>query len=117
MKALKINVPVGVTSGPNIPSGSIVVINSEYADQSSQNNKLIPANINTVLYYDQQTYEEGKTPVNGVADFNTNFQNLLLPVDKFETVPTESLLIGAVQGALSAIYGAENIEVITINRI
>lgn len=117
MKALKINVTVDITSGPDIPAGSIVIINSEYADQSNKNNGLIPCNINTALYYDLQTYQEGKTPVTGVADFNTNFQNLLLSVEKFETIPAESLLIGAVQSALSAIYGAENIEVIEIVRI
>jgi hypothetical protein len=49
-----------------------------------------------------------------VQDFNTTFSNLELSVVSYETIPAEALLVNAVYDALVAIYGADNVEVISL---
>jgi hypothetical protein len=122
MKAIQINTSVNLTSGLSIPSGSIVVIAEGYADVKSQTQPnpitgkeaFIPAQIATFVFASVQALAEGKAPIQGIEDFNTTFSNLELSVVAYETIPAESLLVNAVYDALVAIYGAENVEQITI---
>jgi len=114
MKAIKLNTSVNLTSGLSIPSGSIVVIAEGYAIVKSQKDGIIPAQIATFVFASIQALAEGKAPIQGIQDFNTTFSNLELSVDAYETIPAESLLVNAVYDALVAIYGAENVEQITI---
>ena len=122
MKAILINSPVNLTSGLSSPSGSIVVIAEGYADVKSQTQPnpitgkaaFIPAQIATFVFASVQALAEGKAPIQGIQDFNTTFSNLELSVVAYETIPAESLLVNAVYDALVAIYGAENVEQITI---
>lgn len=114
MKAIKINQAVNLTSGLSIPSGSVVVIAEGYADVKSQKDGIIPAQIATLVFASLQALAEGKAPIQGIEDFNTTFSNLELSVVSYETIPAESLLVDAVYDALVAIYGAENVEQITI---
>lgn len=114
MKAIKINQAVNLTSGLSIPSGSVVVIAEGYADVKSQKDGIIPAQIATLVFASLQALAEGKAPIQGIEDFNTTFSNLELSVVSYETIPAESLLVNAVYDALVAIYGAENVEQITI---
>lgn len=122
MKAILINSNVNLTSGLSIPSGSIVVIAEGYADVKSQTKPnpstgqpaYIPAQIATFVFASVQALAEGKAPIQGIEDFNTTFSNLELSVVSYETIPAESLLVNAVYDALVAIYGAENVEQITI---
>jgi hypothetical protein len=114
MKAIQINSNVNLTSGLSIPSGSIVVIAEGYADVKSQKDGIIPAQIATFVFASVQALAEGKAPIQGIEDFNTTFSNLELSVDAYETISAEALLIYAVYDALVAIYGAENVEQITI---
>jgi hypothetical protein len=114
MQAIKILSSVNLTSGLSIPSGSIVVIAEGYADVKSQKDGIIPAQIATFVFASVQALAEGKAPIQGIQDFNTTFSNLQLSVVAYETIPAESLLVNAVYDALVAIYGAENVEQITI---
>jgi len=114
MKAISILTSVNLTSGLSIPSGSVVVIAEGYADVKSQKDGIIPAQIATFVFASVQALAEGKAPIQGIQDFNTTFSGLELSVDAYETISAEALLISAVYGALATIYGAENVEQITI---
>lgn len=114
MKAIQINTTVNLASGIAIPSGSVVVIAEGYADVKSQKDGIIPAQIATFVFASVQALAEGKAPIQGIQDFNTTFANLELSVVAYETDSAESLLVNAVYSALVAIYGAENVEQITI---
>ena len=114
MKIIQINAPVNLTSGLSIPSGSVVVIAEGYADVKSQKDGIIPAQIATFVFASVQALAEGKAPIQGIEDFNTTFSNLELSVVSYENLPAEVLLINAVYHALADIYGAENVEQITI---
>jgi hypothetical protein len=114
MKAIKLNTSVNLTSGLSIPSGSVVVISEGYADVKSQKDGIIPAQIATFVFASVGALAEGKAPIQGIQDFNTTFSGLELSVVAYETIPAESLLVNAVYDALVAIYGAENVEQITI---
>jgi hypothetical protein len=113
MQAIKINSNVNLTSGLSIPSGSIVVIAEGYADVKSQKNGIIPAQIATFVFASASALAEGKTPIQGIEDFNTTFAGLDLSVADYETLAAETLLINAVYSALNAIYPAQ-VEVITL---
>ncbi len=114
MKAIQINTSVNLTSGLSIPSGSVVVIAEGYADVKSQKDGIIPTQIATFVFASASAFAEGKAPIQGIADFNTTFSGLELPVDAYETISAESLLISSLYGALANIYGTEQVEQITI---
>lgn len=114
MKAIQINTQVNLTSGLSIPSGSVCVIAEGYADVKSQKDGVIPAQIATFVFASVEALAQGKAPIQGIQDFNTTFTNLELSVVSYETVSAEALLVNAVYDALVAIYGAENVEQITI---
>lgn len=114
MKAIQINTTVNLTSGLSIPSGSVCVIAEGYADVKSQKDGIIPAQIATFVFASAQAYTYKKEPVTGIADFNTTFSNLSLTVVDYETLSAETLLINAVESALEAIYGVDNIDVIAL---
>lgn len=114
MKAIQINTPVNLTSGLSIPSGSVCVIAEGYADVKSQKDGVIPAQIATFVFASVEALAQGKAPIQGIQDFNTTFSNLELSVMAYETIPAESLLVNAVYDALVTIYGADNVEQITI---
>ena len=114
MQAIKILSPVNLTSGLSIPSGSVCVIAEGYADVKSQKDGVIPAQIATFVYASVEALAQGKAPIQGIEDFNTTFSNLELSVVAYENIPAEVLLVNAVYHALADIYGADNVEQITI---
>ena len=114
MKIIQINSNVNLTSGLSIPSGSVVVIAEGYSDNKSQKDGVIPAQIATFVFASVEALAQGKAPIQGIEDFNTTFSGLELSVDAYETISAESLLVNAVYDALVAIYGADNVEQITV---
>ena len=114
MQAIKILSPVNLTSGLSIPSGSVCVIAEGYADVKSQKDGVIPAQIATFVFASVEALAQGKAPIQGIQDFNTTFSNLELSVADYETLPAETLLVNAVESALEAIYGVDNVDVIAI---
>ena len=122
MKAIQINTPVNLTSGLSIPSGSVCVIAEGYADVKAQTqanpttgkSAFIPAQIATFVFASVESLEQGKAPIQGIEDLNTTFSGLELSVVSYETLSAETLLINAVESALEAIYGVENVDVIAI---
>lgn len=114
MKYIKINTQVNLTSGIQVPSGSAVVITEGYADIKNQKDGFIPAQVSVSLYQTLQAMIDGKQPIQGIADFQSPFQYLKLPVADYETVSAETLLIGAVYQDLALVYGEANIEVVTV---
>lgn len=114
MKAIKINQPVNLNSGISIPSGSIVIIGEGYASVKDVKEGLIPAQVATFLFVSETAIQEGKSPITDIADFNPVFAGLQLSVDAYQTKSAESLLIEAVETALIAVYGEENVEVISL---
>ena len=109
---IKINSAVNLSSGISIPSGSVVTIAEGYADVKSEADGIIPAQVATFLYASEAAMQGDATPVQGVADFNPVFSGLELAVADYQSKSAESLLIDAVKGALVAVYGAENVEVV-----
>jgi len=109
---IKINTSVNLSSGLSIPAGSVVTIAEGYADIKSQKDGIIPAQVATFVYASEAAYQQGLEPVSGVADFNPVFGGLELSVADYQTKTAEALLVTAVEGALVAIYGAENISVV-----
>ena len=114
MQAIKILSEVNLTSGLSIPSGSVCVIAEGYADVKSQKDGVIPAQIATFVFASVEALAQGKAPIQGIQDFNTTFSGLELSVADYETLPAETLLVNAVESALEAIYGVENVDVIAI---
>lgn len=114
MKAIQINATITLTSGLSNPAGGVCIIAEGYADVKSQNDGEIPAQIATLVYASLQAYTEGKTPLQGIADFNTTLSGLSLSVSDYETLPAETLMINTVFAALAEIYGAENLQEIVI---
>ena len=114
MKYIKINTEVNLTSGIEIPSGSVVIIAEGYADVKAQVDGLIPAQIATFVYASFEAMASGKEALQGIADFSTTFQYSKLPVEDFETVPAETLLITAVYNDLALVYGESNLEIVTV---
>jgi len=110
---IRINTSVNLSSGLTIPSGSVVTIAEGYADVKSEKDGIIPAQVATFLYASEAAMQGDATPVQGVADFNPVFSGLELAVADYQSKSAESLLIDAVKGALVAVYGAENVEVIS----
>ena len=109
---IKINTPVNLSSGIAVPSGSVVTIAEGYAAIKDQKEGVIPAQVATFVYASEAAYQQGLEPVSGVADFNPVFGGLELSVSDYQTKTAEALLVTAVEGALVAIYGAENISVV-----
>lgn len=113
MKAIQINTAVNLTSGLSIPSGSVCVIAEGYADVKSQKDGVIPSQIATLVFASVEALTQGKTPIQGIQDFNTTFSNLELSVSAYETQSAEVLLINAVESALELIY-PNQVEVISL---
>lgn len=114
MKYIKIKTEVNLTSGVAIPSGSVVIIAEGYADVKGQVEGLIPAQISTFVYASIEAMIGGKQALQGIEDFNTTFSYAKLPVEAFETVPAETLLITAVYDDLELVYGKGNVEIVTV---
>ena len=114
MQAIKILSPVNLTSGLSIPSGSVCVIAEGYAKIKDQKDGVIPAQIATFVFASVEALAQGKAPIQGIQDFNTTFSGLELSVVSYETLSAETLLVNAVESALEAIYGTENVDVIAI---
>jgi hypothetical protein len=113
MKAIKIKVPVNLTSGLTTPSNTILTIAEGYTNNKSKVLDQIPAQISTLLYLNSAAIET-KDAITGIADFNPVFLNLQLSVANFETKTAETLLIDAVYDELLPIYSALNLEIIII---
>ena len=110
---IKINSAVGLSSGISIPSGSVVTIAEGYADVKSEADGIIPAQVATFVYASESAYTNGLDPVQGVADFSPVFSGLEVAESDYNTMAAEALFVGEVREALEAIYGAENIEVVS----
>lgn len=115
MKAIKINSPVNLNSGLQIPPGSVVVISEGLAQLFKTQGGLIPAQIATDVYTSVANYESGKAPVDrsSVADFNPVNYGVQLPVAAYETQTAQDLLLTAVYLGLAAVY-PDQIEVVDV---
>jgi hypothetical protein len=114
MKVIQINTIVGLTSGIDIPSGSIVTIAEGYADVKSTQEGLIPSQVATFLFASAEAMLSGKAAIQGIEDFNPVFSDLKLTIVDFQTKPAETLLIDAVYSQLVIVYGESNVEIVTI---
>jgi hypothetical protein len=113
MKVVKINAEVNLSSGMIVGIGSVLVISEAYTDNKSQANGVIPSQVATLLFQNEQAIIDGKVSIPNVADFNTTMSGNL-DVARYETEAAEVMLIEFVVGTLTPIYGEENIEVITL---
>ena len=106
MKAIKINAPVNLNSGLQVPPGSVVVISEGLAQLFKTQGGLIPAQIATDVYTSVSNYETGKAPVDrsSVADFNPVRYDVKLPVAAYETQTAQDLLLTAVYMGLEQVY-------------
>jgi len=113
MKAVKINADVNLTNGLIVPSGSVLLVAEAYTDNKSQKDGTIPTQVATLLYQNEQAIIDGKVSINDIADFSTTMAGNLL-VTRYETDPAETMIIEYIIATLTPIYGASNLEVITI---
>lgn len=113
MKALKINAKIKCDNGLSTNSGGIVIIAESYTDQKAIKDNLIPCQIVTFVYASLTAYQGGSDPVQQISDFNPIFRNLQLPVEDYQTIPAEILLIDTVEEYLDSIYPGK-IEIINI---
>lgn len=109
---IKINTTVNLSSGLAIPTGAVVTIAEGYAAVKDQKDGIIPAQVATFVYASEAAYTQGLDPVSGVADFNPVFSGLELSVSDYASKTAEALLVDAVKGALIAIYGESNIQIV-----
>ena len=114
MKAIKIKVPVNLTSGLSTPVNTILILAECYTNNKAKSNGIIPAQVATNLYLDAQSILDSKDPISGIADFNPVFLNLELSVTYFETKTAENLSIDAVYNQLVPIYTEKNLEIVSI---
>ena len=117
MKAIKINAPVNLNSGLQVPPGSVVVISEGLAQLFKTQGGLIPAQIATDVYTSVLNYETGKAPVDrsSVADFNPVRYDVKLPVAAYETQTAQDLLLTAVYMGLEQTYPGQCEVVDVIN--
>ncbi len=117
MKAIKINAPVNLNSGLQVPPGSVVVISEGLAQLFKTQGGLIPAQIATDVYTSVSNYETGKAPVDrsSVADFNPVRYDVKLPVVAYETQTAQDLLLTAVYMGLEQTYPGQCEVVDVIN--
>ena len=117
MKAIKINAPVNLNSGLQVPPGSVVVISEGLAQLFKTQGGLIPAQIATDVYTSVSNYETGKAPVDrsSVADFNPVRYDVKLPVAAYETQTAQDLLLTAVYMGLEQTYPGQCEVVDVIN--
>jgi hypothetical protein len=113
MKYIKINTEVNLTSGIQIPSGSVVIVAEGYADIKSTTETGIPSQIAVLVYASLEAMQEGKASIMGIADFPTTLSSLELSIEAYQTETAETLLISAVAEELGKVYGPTNIEIIT----
>ncbi len=110
---IKINSAVNLSSGISIPAGSVVSVAEGYLDIKSLEEGIIPAQVATFVYASETAYTSGLDPVQGVSDFSPVFSGLEVAVADYESTAAEALFVAEVREALEAIYGAENIEVVS----
>ena len=110
---IKINTTVNLSSGLAIPTGAVVTIAEGYSAVKDEKEGVIPAQVATFVYASEAAYTQGLDPVSGVADFNPVFSGLELSVSDYATKTAEGLLIDAVTAALSEVYGADKVQVIS----
>jgi hypothetical protein len=117
MKAIKINAPVNLNSGLQVPPGAVVVISEGLAQLFKTQGGLIPAQIATDVYTSVSNYETGKAPVDrsSVADFNPVRYDVKLPVAAYETQTAQDLLLTAVYMGLEQTYPGQCEVVDVIN--
>ena len=117
MKSIKINAPVNLNSGLQVPPGSVVVISEGLAQLFKTHGGLIPAQIATDVYTSVSNYETGKAPVDrsSVADFNPVRYDVKLPVAAYETQTAQDLLLTAVYMGLEQVYPGQCEVVDVIN--
>ena len=113
MKAVKINADVNLTNGLTVTSGSVLLVAEAYTDNKSQKDGTIPTQVATLLYQNTQAIIDGKVSINDIADFSTTMAGNLL-VTRYETDPAETMIIEYIIATLTPVYGASNLEVITI---
>jgi hypothetical protein len=110
MKALQINAPVNTTTGLQIPSGSVVVVNEFLTQQMNEKEGLIPCQTSISTYVNAASYEAGKAPVVTVSDYSS-----LIVCDvttaEYSTTACEALAINEVKDILLALYPDSVIEV------
>lgn len=111
MKAIKIKVPVSLTTGLSVPSGSIATVGEFYLNVKNKESGKIPCQVPILLYKDIQSLD--KSPISEVADFTQLVQGEILVID-YETKDSETVAISEISEYLTTIYGANNIEVVTI---
>lgn len=113
MKAVKINAVVNLTNGLTVPTGSCLIIAEAYTDNKNQKDLTIPTQVATLLYQSKNAYNNGKTSISEIADFNPLMQGSLSVAD-YETKKTETMLLDFIVLQLTPVYGAQNLDIINV---
>lgn len=113
MKAVKIKVPVNLTTGVEVPADSIAVIGQFYIDNKNEKNGKIPVQVPLLLYKSAQAFTDKKRPILEIADFNPMIE-AQITVSDYETKDAETLGIKEIKQYLNTIYGAANVETVNI---
>ena len=120
MKAIKVNTAIDLNNGLQIPPGAIVTINEGLAQPFRQfvddnQSAYIPGQIAVSTYVSKIDYESGKNPVppDSISQYQATAY-VAIPLNQYQTVPAESMLVAATLTGLNQIYPGqcEVIEVI-----
>lgn len=110
MKALQINAPVNTTTGLEIPSGAVVVVNEFLTQQMYEKEGSISCQTSISTYVNAASYEAGKAPVATVADYSSLIK-CDITTSEYSTIACEALAIAEVKDVLLALYPDSVIEI------
>ena len=113
MKAVKIKVPVMLTTGVEVPANSIAVVGEFYLNVKGRQNDEIPAQIPLLLYKDETAYNEGRSPILEIASFNPMIQGNVT-AENYETKDAESLAVLEIYEYLLTVYKVSELELINV---
>lgn len=111
MKAVKIKVPVNLTTGVQVPADSVAVVGEIYINNKAAKDGKIPAQIPLLLYKNAQSLN--KKPILEIEDFNPLIEGKITVAD-YETKDAETVAVKEILQYLKGIYGNTNVEQITI---
>lgn len=116
MKIIKINTPLNLKSGIQIPSGAVVVLDETLLRPAKRtvigNDTVMPLDCSTLVFASQTALVTGKSNISDIADFDTVFSQLSVTVADYESEVMETVFVNAVKNALAEIFDIENVEVI-----
>lgn len=108
---IKINTPISLKSGVEVPAGSVVKIEEIYVRPGERQNGSFPAQVATRVYSSELALESGKPPLQDVNEFDPLFNNLKMSESDFAEKTGKEAALGLVFIFLSRLF-PDKVEVL-----